>query len=550
MGARARTGGVAFPHPVAFWLGTAAVTAGVILHLPMFFDAAETDYMLKGMEVDGLMLAGMALILVGLAATVYGVLEGRTRTQEPTAGIRVSALDDAPIKKSHVALLLVMAAAVTIDITKPTTLGFVVPGFSKEYGLKSPLNPGGEVPAALLPLAGIAGTVIGSFIWGWLGDRIGRRASILLAGIVFIATSICGSMPDYRLNLLMCFVMGLAAGGMLPITFTLLAETIPARHRSWLMVLIGGDIAGAYLITSNLADWLEPTYGWRILWLIGLPSGILLILLNRWIPESARYLLIHGRRLEAQAVMERFGAETVEEPEESELAMEQGVRGRFGELMRRPFGGISVALALYGLAYGLVTFGFVLWLPTNLRKLGLGVGTSDRLLADAALIAFPVIVVVALAYGFWSAKKTMLGVAALAAAALGGFAILGDSVVDNRLGLELLLALVIMSSSAVVAVLTPYSAEVYPTRIRSRGTGFVAGASKAGGVLGIGIVAAAVAPPTIAASALLGAIPLAVAALAVAWFGIETRKRRLEAITAEELAGAAERADSGGGAAP
>lgn len=192
--------------------------------------------------------------------------------------LRVRALDDAKLSPAHIALLLVMAAAVTIDVMKPVTLSFVVPGMGKEYGLKSALNPGGSVPVAFLPLAGIAGTVLGSFIWGWLGDRIGRRASILLAGVLFIATSICGSMPDYRWNFFMCFVMGLGVGGMLPITFALLAETIPARHRGWLMVLIGGDVAGAYIIVSWLAAELTPTYSWRILWLLGLPTGVLLLL--------------------------------------------------------------------------------------------------------------------------------------------------------------------------------------------------------------------------------------------------------------------------------
>lgn len=68
-----------------------------------------------------------------------------------------------------------MAAALTIDVMNPTTLAFVVPGLGAEYGLRSPIDPDGHPAAALLPLAGIAGTVIGSLSWGWLGDRIGRR---------------------------------------------------------------------------------------------------------------------------------------------------------------------------------------------------------------------------------------------------------------------------------------------------------------------------------------------------------------------------------------
>lgn len=50
-------------------------------------------------------------------------------------------------------------------------------------------------------------------------------------------------MPGFAWNLVMCFLMGIGAGGMLPITFALIAETVPARHRGWLMVLIGGGVA-------------------------------------------------------------------------------------------------------------------------------------------------------------------------------------------------------------------------------------------------------------------------------------------------------------------
>jgi hypothetical protein len=62
-----------------------------------------------------------------------------------------------------------MAAAVTIDVMKPTTLAFVVPGMAEEYGLKSELRPDGDVPVAIFPLCALVGMVVGSFAWGWLG---------------------------------------------------------------------------------------------------------------------------------------------------------------------------------------------------------------------------------------------------------------------------------------------------------------------------------------------------------------------------------------------
>ncbi len=516
------------------WAGIAAVVAGVILHLPMYLGARDMGYRLAGMDVDAAMIAGMALIVVGLVVTAYGLVP-RTAGRDPVASrVRVKALDDAPIRPAHVGLLVVMALAVTIDVMKPVTLAFVVPGFAEEYGLKSVVNPGGSPPAAVLPLAGIAGTVIGSFTWGWLGDRIGRRASILLAGVLFVATAVCGSMPSYELNLVMCFVMGLGVGGMLPLIFTLMAETVPARHRGWLMILIGGDVAGAYIITSWLSSSLVPEYTWRILWLIGLPTGLGLIALNRWIPESPRFLLAHGRDAEARAVMERYGAEVVTDAQ-PEVAVEERVKPSFAQLFRHPFSSLTAVIVLLGLGVGLVAFGFQLWIPSNLRELGYTEVTADRILRDSALIGFPLNFLVAWLYGFWSSRKTIVLLAGLTAVALLGFAIAGDRVAEDRTLLYALLVVPIWGISSLTAVLAAYSSEIYPTRVRARGAGLAAGASKAGGVLVIGVVVAALTPPTITGTALMGAIPMALAALAALVFGVETRRRRLEEITAREF---------------
>jgi putative MFS transporter len=530
----ASQGGVIFHHAGAFWFGALATTAGVILHLPMYIGARDMGYRLVGMPVDTPMMIGMFLIIAGLLATLYGLYPASAgATAGLVSRIRVKALDEAPIRGTHVGLLLVMAIAVTIDVMKPTTLAFVVPGMAQEYGLRSPLNPAGEVPVAYLPLSGITGTVLGSFLWGWLGDRIGRRASILFAGIIFIGTSICGSMPDYVWNFVMCFIMGLGVGGMLPITYALMAETIPARHRGWLMVLIGGDVAAAYIVTSWLASDLVPHFSWRILWLMGLPTGVLLILLNRWIPESPRYLLANGREAEARAVMDRYGAKVV--VEHSDLEVENDVKSQWTQLFRRPLLSQSVVIALLGVGVGLVLFGFNLWIPSNLRKLGFAEVTADRILRDSALIGFPFTFLVAWMYGFWSSRRTIILLTTLTAAALFGFAIAGDAVVTNRILLYTLLVIPIWGINTVTAVIGVYSSEIYPTRIRSRGTGLAAGASKAGGVMIIALVLVGVATPSIVGTTLIGAIPMALATAAMLAFGVETRKRRLEEITAEEF---------------
>ena len=526
---------ILYRHRAAFWFGIVLISVGVILHLPMYYSARVMHYHMAGMAMDAPMKIGMGLIVVGLALTAVGVIPLRGGPDhERMTRLRVRALDDAPVRPAHVALLVIMAAAVTIDVMKQTTLAFVVPGMAEEYGLRSPLNPDGRVPVAWLPLFALTGMAVGAFCWGWLGDRIGRRTSIVLAGVMFIATSICGAMPGFGWNLLMCFLMGAAVGGMLPIAFALLAETIPARHRSWLMVLIGGDVAGAYVFTSFLASELEPTFGWRILWLLGLPSGLLLILLNRWIPESPRFLLVTGRVAEARAVMERFGARLVEQDQE-QRKVDQVDGSGYRRLFRAPFGGLTAGVALFGVAWGLVNNGFLLWLPTNLRQMGLDSGASDRLLAGAALIGFPAVFVVAGLYGFWSSKRTMVLFAALTTAALTTFAVAGDRVGRHPLVLEGLIVVLLAGTSSILAMLTPYSSEVYPTAVRARGTGLANLCARAGGFLGVGVVVAAIAPPSLAGAAVIGVVPTVLAALVIARYGVETRLRPLEEIQSSQV---------------
>lgn len=184
---------------------------------------------------------------------------------------------------------------------KPATLGFVLPGLSAEFRIA-------KTEAALLPLFALTGTTVGSFLWGWLADVYVRRVSIHLSTILFVSTAICGAMPAFVWNLGMCFLMGIFAGGMLPVIYTLLAEVMPPRHRSWVLVLVGGKgLVGGYLAASGAAHMLEPVYGWRSLWLQGFPSGLLLLALARFIPETPRFLAERGRLAELARMQKRFG---------------------------------------------------------------------------------------------------------------------------------------------------------------------------------------------------------------------------------------------------
>src|SRR3954454_17640662 len=98
--------GITFHHPGAFWLGSAAVTVGVLLHLPMYTGARDMGYKLVGMPVDGPMKLGMALVLVGLAATFYGLFPPLATAPKAMTTLRVRALDDASLSPAHIGLLV------------------------------------------------------------------------------------------------------------------------------------------------------------------------------------------------------------------------------------------------------------------------------------------------------------------------------------------------------------------------------------------------------------------------------------------------------------
>jgi MFS transporter, putative metabolite:H+ symporter len=525
--------GVTFHHPVAFWLGTAAITAGALAHVPDFARAGDVGYRLTGMPLSNVMVVGMGLILGGLVLAAYGLLPRRDALAQSNgglAGYHFKAMDDAPMTGAHWGLLFVLGVALIVDVMKPATLAFVVPGSKAEYGLST-----GQ--AALYPLAALAGTTIGSFWWGLLADRMGRRAAILLASLIFIGTAICGFMPQFGLNLVMCFLMGVGAGGMLPIVYALMAESVPAAKRGWLVVLHGGlGTVGGYLAASGFATLLEPRFGWRILWFLNLPTGLLVLVLNRWIPESPRFLLERGRLDEARGVMARYGVvleRDEDAPLEQVIEAEQepaSFLGGLGKLFRQPFLPQTLAVGLYGLAWGMVNWGFLTFLPTILQEyLGYRPESASSLLFTAALIAIPGTVLVAYLYGRWSSKKSMVLYALATALSLGGFAFVGEG--GSRVVMVLLVMGVLVSSGGVISMLSPYTAEVYPTHLRGTGSGLAAGSSKLGGIFGPPAMAGLLAlAPGLTVPALAMAGPMTFAALVLAAKGIETRGQRLEDI--------------------
>ena len=253
--------------------------------------------------------------------------------------------------------MLVLTVALVIDVMKPASLGFVLPGMRsrvrREQGDRR--------------VAAVRGAV-GHRAWArWCGagwpTSVGRRASILLSAVMFVGTAICGAMPDFWWNVGMCFLMGAAAGGMLPVTYALLAETMPSKERGWVLVLVGGlGAVGGYLAASGCAAWLEPIFSWRILWFLNLPTGLVLILLNVFIPESPKYLAAQGRIDEAIRTLRGFGCDVHAEPRAPARALARDAPAP-GAHVTHELAARTWALSIAAVAWGLINFGLLLWMP-------------------------------------------------------------------------------------------------------------------------------------------------------------------------------------------
>jgi putative MFS transporter len=338
---------------------------------------------------------------------------------------------------------------------------------------------------------------------------------------MFVGTSICGAMPSLAWNVGMCFMMGIAAGGMLPVTYALLAEMMPSKHRGWSLVLVGGlGAVGGYFAASTFSALLQPFFGWRILWILNLPTGLSLVVLGAFIPESAKFLLARGRREEARRVMERFGSKARQTRTAEHVALESGSSVA---LTGRAFFGKLLALSLAATCFSTINFGLLLWLPADLIAKGYSVGVSSRLLAESALIAFPTVFVVAYLYSGWSTKWS---VAASLVVTLAGLVGVLQLELTGRGSPVFPVAMLIIGTNALIAMLLPYTAESFPLRIRGRTTGIVAACTKAGGMFAQLLAILALVPPLAIVSIII-MVPTATALLLVASFGKETRGRDL-----------------------
>jgi len=168
---------------------------------------------------------------------------------------------------------------------------FAAPYFRSEYGL-STVQTGNIFGMHQL------GTLIGGFLLGYLGDRIGRRPTVILATAAFGALTMCfyftssyGSLFWLRL------IDGIPLGGMLPLAWALNIEYAPKRYRASIVTVIMVGYSLGTALGGPFANWLIPKLGWKSVFISGGAAALVsALILLAMLPESIRFLATKGKR--------------------------------------------------------------------------------------------------------------------------------------------------------------------------------------------------------------------------------------------------------------
>ena len=377
-----------------------------------------------------------------------------------------------------VRLVLVCWLITFFDGFDTNAIAFAAPYLAKAYSFdKSAL--------AKVFAAGGFGTLFGGFLFGALGDRIGRRRAVIAATLTFAILTLLLALSDRYWELMLVRLLnGVALGGALPLTWALGVEYVPTRYRATAVTLImlgyGIGVAAAGPISVTLL----PRFGWQSIFIFGgLASLLATAALMAFLPESLRFLAARGADTARLTRVVRWVDPKRQDPQDTQYVLASvapqerqswGPAPLFAGQMRW----ITPLLWFGYVASSMLAFFFTTWGPTVFEEMGL-----DR--ATAA----------------WAVSLNSL------AGALGGIALMRFT---DRLGVISIAVMPAISVPALLAIglapIAPMSAVImmgilyvfiggshygiisiagtfYPTTHRALGTGWMSGIGKLGSVL-------------------------------------------------------------------
>ncbi len=224
-------------------------------------------------------------------------------------------LDRLPWSRWHWLIVIALGITWILDGLQVTIVGAVASVLTEPDTLHlSDTQVGAAGTAYLL------GAVIGALFFGHLADRMGRKRLFMITlGLFVLATVLTALSNTFFLFALFRFLTGMGIGGEYSAINSAIDELIPARVRGWADLAINGSwwigtAVGAALTLVLLNPALIPhTIGWRLCFALGAILGIVVLWIRRSVPESPRWLLIHGRVQEAEAIIAQIEREVEQE---------------------------------------------------------------------------------------------------------------------------------------------------------------------------------------------------------------------------------------------
>ena len=466
---------------------------------------------------------------------------GTIRTRIPAR------LDRLPWSRFHWRVVIGLGTVWILDGLEVTIVGSIAARLTEE-GSGIAMQPSDIGMAAAIY---VAGACCGALFFGQLTDRFGRKKLFMLTLGVYLVATVATAFAFAPWYFFLCrFFTGAGIGGEYAAINSAIDELIPKRNRGqvditingsyWVGAALGGLAAIVLLNTSIFA----PDLGWRLAFALGGLLGIAILIVRRHVPESPRWLFIHGQEDEAERIVDAIEAEvrdeTAQELDEpgTELTVRQRESIPFREIAKVAFqrypGRATLGLALFvgqAFLYNAITF---------------DLGTILSTFFDVASGNVPYFILIFAAGNFLGpflmgrlfdtvGRKPMIAgtyLVAAASTAVLGFLLLGDSLNEWSFIAMVGATFFFASAGASAAYLTV--SEIFPMETRALAIAFFyAIGTAAGGITGpllFGHLIDSGDASNVAIGFFIGAVVMALGGIAELVFGVRAENAALEDI--------------------
>lgn len=323
------------------------------------------------------------------------------------------------------------------------------------------------------------GMFIGAILFTPLSDRFGRVATFTWSMLLYSAAMLLMAFQSSPAIIdTLRLICGLAISIQLINNDAFISEITPTRYRGRFMAFAIMVVLTAEPAVAGLSWLLVPhdplgLDGWRWVVICGSLGGVIVWFLRRSLPESPRWLAMHGRNVEAAHTMDLLEAAVVQETGRplptpvAAPAVAVSARGSWLEMFRPPYLSRTIMLSVFQFCQTIAAFGFLIWVPLILVKEGFTVVHSLGYTVAITLLV-PVGGLLGHVFAERFERKWQLVGTALA---VGVFGLL---FAHARSADMILLTgcLLTLAMNWLIAIFHPYAAELYPTRIRAQAVGF------------------------------------------------------------------------------